>query len=447
MPDPVVIRPKDRDAVIQSLRAGVVPRAGQHLIQVGRVAEIQEMVRDIDRLADGGAAIRFIIGDYGAGKTFFLHLVRAVAMEKKLVTAHADLTPDRRLQSSGGQARGLYAELMRNVATRAKPDGGALSSVVEKFVASTTAEAQTRGVKPDVVIHEKLADLTEMVGGFDFAQVIAAYWRAHDTGDEVLKSNAIRWLRGEFTTRTDARNALGVRAFIDDNGFYDYLKLFARFVRHAGYAGLLVCLDELVNLYKITSPQSRAGNYEQVLRILNDSLQGIAVGLGFVLCGTPESLTDTRRGLFSYPALQSRLAENAFAKAGLVDLSGPVIRLAALSAEDLYVLLAKVRRVFTSDDPLSTLLPDDGIRAFMAHCSKRIGDSYFRTPRSTVREFVNLLAILEQNPKASWRELVDAVEFKPDVNPDLTPPPDDPAQPPPAPPTPGPRDDLASFKL
>lgn len=409
------IRPRDRDAVLQSLRAGVVPRMGQHLIQVGRARELETLVGDIDRVADGGSTFRLVVGEYGAGKTFFLNLVRSVALEKRLVVAAADLNPDRRLQASGGQARSLYAELMRNLSTRTKPDGGALAGVVEKFITTAKTEAAESGVATEAKIHEKLEQLKELVNGFDFADVVAAYCRGHDEGNETLKSDAIRWLRGEFTTKTDARLALGVRTIVDDASVYDQLKLFARFVRLAGYAGFLVAIDELVNLYKLTNPQARNSNYEQILRMLNDALQGNAVGMGLVLGGTPEFLLDPRRGLYSYPALQSRLSQNEFAKGALVDFSGPVVRLASLTPEDFYVLLQKVRHVQAGGESSAYLVPDAGIQAFMSHCAMRVGDAYFRTPRTTITAFVNLLAVLQQNPGTAWESLVGAVNLTPDT--------------------------------
>ncbi len=415
------IRPRDRDAIIQSLRAGVVPRVGQQHIQVGRADEVAAVVADIDRIADSGSAIRLVIGEYGAGKSFFLNLVRSIALERKLVTVHADLSPERRLYATGGQARGLYAELMRNLSTRAKPEGGAMPSVVERFITAGLSAARSRDISPETVIRERLADLQEMVGGYDFAEVIAAYWRAHDNGNEQLRSDVVRWLRGEFSTRTDSRQALGVRTIIDDRSFYDHLKLFARFVRLAGFSGLLVCLDEMVNLYKMSHTRARNSNYEQVLRILNDCLQGSAAGLGFVFGGTPDMLLDTRRGLYSYPALQSRLAENTFARKGLVDFSGPVLRLANLSPEDIYVLLTKLRHVFASGDPDAYLVPDEALPAFMDHCASRVGDAYFRTPRTTIKEFVNLLSVLAQNPGVNWSDLIDRVEIEAETNPDLAP--------------------------
>jgi hypothetical protein len=411
----MTIKARDRDALIQSLRAGVVPRVGQHQIQVGRVREIEAMIRDVDRIAEGGSAFRVVSGDYGSGKTFFLNLVRSIGMEKKLVTATADLTPDRRLHATGGQARSLYAELMKNLSTRNKAEGGALPGVVEKFVSTAMQEAEASGEAAETVIRRKLDCLSEMVNGYDFASVIACYYRGHETGNEQLKSDAIRWLRGEFTTKTDAKNALGVRTIVDDASFYDQLKLMARFTRLAGYAGLLICLDELVNLYKMSQTQARRSNYEQILRILNDTLQGSAEGLGVLLGVTPETLSDRVRGLYSYEALQSRLAANAFAKDGLVDYSHPVLSLANLSPEDFYVLLTKIRDVFAYGDADRHLLPDTAIPSFMEHCAERIGDSYFRTPRNTVTAFVNLLAVLEQNPQANWQELLGKVEISRDL--------------------------------
>lgn len=410
-----LIRSRERDAVLQSLRAGVVPRVGQHLIQVGRVHELRALIEDIERIGDGGSAFRLVIGEYGAGKTFFLNLVRSIALEKKLVTMNADLNPDRRLHASGGQARSLYAELTRNMATRTKPEGGALSGILEKFIAQAKSESEQTGVSTDQIIRQNTQQLAEMVNGYDFADVVLAYWRGFETGNEQLCSNAVRWMRGEFSTKTDARAALGVRTIVDDASVYDQLKLLARFVRLAGYSGIFICLDEMVNLYKLANTQARASNYEQILRILNDSLQGSTEGLGFILGGTPDFLFDTRRGLYSYPALQSRLGQNTFARDGLADFSGPVLRLAALSPEDFQILLEKLRYVYAAGDAEKYLLPDEAIPAFMQHCSRRLGDSYFRTPRTTITSFIDLLTILDQNPEVQWTSLIEGLSVRPDT--------------------------------
>lgn len=409
------IRPKERDAIIQSLKSGVTPKVGIQHIQVGRINEIKALYQDIERIVDGGAGFRLIIGEYGSGKTFFLSVIRSIALEKKLVTLNADLSPDRRLHASGGQARNLYSELMKNLSTRNKPDGNALQSVVERFVTEARKEADNSDLTVPHVIHKKLAALSEMVGGYDFAKVIEAFWQGHEQGNEIIMSNAIRWLRGEYTTKTDAKNDLGVRTIISDASFYDSLKLMSLFVRQAGYAGLLVSLDEMVNLYKLANTQARVANYEQILRILNDCLQGSAEHIGFLLGGTPEFLFDPRKGLYSYEALQSRLAENSFAqRAGVIDYSSPSLHLASLTPEELYILLKNLRHVYASGNPDNYLVTDEVITAFLSHCSHSIGDAYFRTPRNTIKAFLDMLAVLEQNPSIFWTQLINKLAIEED---------------------------------
>ena len=401
------IRPRERSAIIQSLRAGVTPRIGLEYIQVGRVNEVKALIEDLDNIEQGGSAFRIIIGDFGAGKSFFLQLIRYIALEKGMVVINADMSPDRRLFASNGQARNLYKELARNLATRAHPEGNAMIPLVEKFITEQRRVAEAEGKDVERVIKDKLNSLSELVDGYDFAQVIAAYWKAYNEGNEDLKNNVIRYLRGEYTSRADARRDLGVRAIVEDNNVYDHIKLLARFVTQAGYKGLLVNLDEVVNLYKLPSQRARSSNYEQVLRILNDCLQGSAESLGFLLGGTPEFLMDQRKGLYSYEALHSRLAENTFAQiANVVDYHSPILMLQNLSPEEIYVLLCNIRNVFAGGNKDKYILPDEALKAFLEHCSKNIGDAYFRTPRNTIKAFVDLLSIVEQNPDLSWQSLI-----------------------------------------
>ena len=414
------IRLKERDAIIQSLKSGVTPKQGIQYIQVGRSNEMKALYQDIERIAQGGSAFRLIIGDYGSGKTFFLSVVRSIALEKKLVTVNADLSPDRRLHASSGQARNLYSELMRNLSTRNKPEGNALTSVVERFVTQARKESDESGKSVSEVIHQKLSDLSELVGGYDFANVIDAYWRGHEQDNDNLKTSAIRWLRAEYSTKTDARNDLGVRTIISDGSFYDSLKLMSLFVRQAGYEGLLVNLDEMVNLYKLNSSQARTSNYEQILRILNDCLQGSAEHLGFLLGGTPEFLLDPRKGLFSYEALQSRLAVNNFAqRAGVIDYSSPTLHLASLTPEELFILLRNLRHVYASGETSAYLVPDEALMSFLHHCSKTIGDAYFRTPRNTIKAFLDMLSVIEQHPEIQWTQLIEEISIEDDKPTDM----------------------------
>jgi len=415
-----MIRSKERDAILQSLRAGVTPRTGIQHIQVGRVREIEALVKDINRICEGGSAFRIVVGEYGSGKTFFLSVIRSIALEKKLVTVNADLAPDRRIFATQGQARNLYTELMKNLSTRAKPDGGGMVNLVEKFITESIREAESKGDEVKNIIHVKLKELNELVGGYDFSAVVGKYWEGYDTNNEALRSSALRWLRAEYSTMSEARNDLGVRSIISDKSFYDSLKLMSLFVRQAGYAGLLVNLDELVNLFKLRSGQARGSNYEQILRILNDCLQGTASSIGFILGGTPEFLYDTRKGLYSYEALQTRLAENSFAKrAGVIDYNSPTLQLANLTPEELHVLLMNLRHVYAAGDKEHYLVPDHALLAFLNHCNQVIGEAYFRTPRNTIKAFIDLLSVLEQSPDLSWESLIQNVKVEEELETDM----------------------------
>ena len=404
------IKRRDRAAILQSLQAGLVPRIGLHLIQVGRKDEVSALLQDIDRIADGGAAFRIVVGRFGSGKSFFLNLIRTLALQKRIVVVQADMTMERRIQASGGQAQALYSELMRNLATKAKPEGGALRNLCEGWISDIHHNITSTGGDEGAVkqrIQSDLRDLQGHVGGFEFAQVLTSYYEGYVAGDDALQAAALRWLRGEFTTKTEAREALGVRRIITDENFYDALKLMAAFCVKAGYGGLFVNLDEMVVLsHRLPNQRARQSNYEAILSILNDCLQGGVKHLGFILAGTDECLEDKRRGLYSYEALRSRLMENRFARDGIIDLSGPILRLQNLTREDLFVLLQNIRNVQASGDATRYLVPDEALVATLRQANETLGAEFFKTPRDVVRSFVGLLNVLEQNRERSWEEFV-----------------------------------------
>ena len=416
---PPAIKTREREAILQSLRAGVVPRIGLHHIQVGRLQEVRAVVDDLERVQQGASAIRFIIGRFGAGKSFFLNLTRSVALEKKFVVAQADITPDRRLHASNGQARGLYAQLMANLSAGSRREGGALASVVECFVSdihySLTQAGKSEADLPHT-ISTVLNPLQELVSGYDFSTVITRYAQGFLQGNDELMQNALRWLRAEYSTKTEAKHDLGVRTIIDDDNIYEYLKLFCAFVKLAGYNGLVVSLDEMgVLSHRLNNSLSRNANYEMILRILNDCLQGAVSGLLVMFAGTDAFLDDRRRGLASYEALSSRLADNSFAAEGVTDLSGPVIRLPNLTPEDMYLLLRNIRHVYAAGDESKYLVPDEALTAFLNHCAAQLGAEFYQTPREASKGFIGLLSVLEQNPGTDWKSLLSGVSLEPAV--------------------------------
>ena len=440
----ITIRPRERDAILQSLRAGVVPRIGLQHIQVGRKDEIAAILRDLDNISKGGTAVRFVIGRYGSGKSFFLNLARMLALEKKFVVVQADISPERRLHASGGQARSLYSELMKNMSAGAKRDGGALTSLVEKWVSDVEFNVRQTDGDLNQAIYTSLKPLQDYVSSYDFATVISKYVEGFENGNDALMTASLRWLRAEYATKMEARQDLGVRSIIGDQDVYDYLKLMAAFVHLAGYSGLLVNLDEMgVLSHRLNNTPARNANYEMILHIVNDCLQGSVMGLGVIFAGINDFMDDRRRGIASYEALRRRLADNAFAVGGLIDYSGPVIRLQNLTPEDLYVLLLNIRHVYAAGDISHYLVPDEAINVYIQHCARTLGAEFYQTPRDAVKGFVGFLSVLEQNPGTDWQKLLGGINLQPSINPDSLPVTEDATQVPHN----GEKDELTTFRI
>ena len=391
--------------IINSLKGGVVPRIGLPYITVGRETEIQALLHDLDLIASGGASFRFLVGRYGAGKSFLLQTIRTHAMGKGFVVADADLSPERRLQGRHGEGLATYRELIRNLSTKTRPEGGALQLVLDRWVQATRSEDNASAQS---TLAQQFAPLEEMVHGFDFVRVLKAYREASTAAepDEGRQAAVLQWLRGEYRTKTEARQELGINACITDDDWYDYLKLLAQFLTGAGYEGLLVLVDELVNLFKIPNAITRQYNYEKILTMYNDTLQGKARHLGIIMGGTPQSIEDRRRGVYSYEALRSRLAEGRFAREGLSDMLAPVIKLNPLTYEELLVLVEKLADIHAGYFGYERTLGTSDLVHFLELEFGRVGADTHLTPREVIRDFVELLDILSQNPGETMDSLL-----------------------------------------
>ncbi len=395
--------------ILNSLKGGVVPRIGLPYITVGREVEIQALLTDLALISDGGASFRFLVGRYGAGKSFLLQTIRTHAMGEGFVVADADLSPERRLQGGQGQGLATYRELIRNLSTKTRPEGGALTLVLDKWVANIQAEeeAVAAGGPTGAGLREQFANLEEMVHGFEFTRVLGMYRTALTQGDDEMKSRTVKWLRGEYRTKTEARAELGISTVIDDDSWYDYIKLFARFLTGAGYRGMLVLIDELVNLYKIPNAITRQYNYEKILQMYNDTLQGKAQHLGIIMGGTPTSIEDRRRGVFSYEALRSRLTQGRFAREGMRDMLAPIIRLQPLTYEELLVLIEKLAQIHAGYFGYEGDLDEGDLADFLKIEFGRVGADTHLTPREVIRDFIELLDIMCQNPDVTLKDLLN----------------------------------------
>ena len=407
--------------VLNSLKGGVVPRIGLPYITVGRKNEIEALLHDVDIISEGGASFRFIVGRYGSGKSFLLQTIRNYVMDRGFIVADADLSPERRLQGTRGQGLATYRELIGNLSTKTKPEGGALTLVLDRWISSVQSEAaQTTGLLPgdpaltqatDKRIYAVTSSVSELVHGFEFAKLLSAYYHAYVNGDDEIKSKVVRWFRAEYSLKSEAREALGVNMIITDDDWYDYLKLFATFFRLAGYSGMMIMIDELVNIYKIPNSITRQYNYEKMLTMYNDTLQGKAKYLGIIMGATPQALEDKRRGVYSYEALRSRLAEGRFSRPGARDLLAPVIRLEPLSAEEMLVLCEKLADMHAGLYGYQRSLTTEDLAGFIRIEYSRIGADQNITPREVIRDFIELLDLLYQNPGMKIEELLESEEF------------------------------------
>ena len=407
--------------VLNSLKGGVVPRIGLPYITVGRKNEIAALLHDVDIISEGGASFRFIVGRYGSGKSFLLQTIRNYAMDRGFVVADGDLSPERRLQGTRGQGLATYRELISNLSTKTKPEGGALTLLLDRWISSVQNEAvQETGLLPgdpalttatDRKIYAVTSSLSELVHGFEFARLLSTYYHATMEGDDALKAKVVRWFRGEYSLKSEARQELGVNIIITDDDWYDYLKIFASFFRMAGYAGMLIMIDELVNIYKIPNAITRQYNYEKILTMYNDTLQGKAHYLGILMGATPQALEDRRRGIYSYEALRSRLAEGRFSKPGARDLLAPVIRLEPLTAEEMLVLCEKLSDMHAGLYGYEQKITTDDLAGFIKIEYGRIGADQNITPREVIRDFIELLDLLYQNPDMTLAQLLQSDEF------------------------------------
>ena len=410
--------------IINSLKGGVVPRIGLPYITVGREAEIRALLTDLSLIADGGASFRFLVGRYGSGKSFLLQTIRTHAMGEGFVVADADLSPERRLQGGQGQGLATYRELMRNLSTKTRPEGGALMLILDRWISNLQMQVAgelgtgAAGGTPndpalnqavEAHIREQVASLEEMVHGFDFARLLTLYYRAVVDGNDELKGNVARWFRGEYRTKTEARQELGVSIIIGDDDWYDYVKLFAQFLKGAGYQGMLVLIDELVNLYKIPNSVTRQYNYEKILTMYNDTLQGKAHHLGIIMGGTPQSIEDRRRGVFSYEALRSRLTQGRFAAEGMRDMLAPIIHLHPLTYEELIVLIEKLQQIHAGYFGYEARLSEEDLVQFLQIEFGRVGADTHLTPREVIRDFIELLDIAYQNPSTPVASILSGV--------------------------------------
>ena len=384
--------------VLHALSGGTVPDNGLPYIAVGRRDEVAALTQDMEQVAEGYSTFRLLEGPYGTGKSFMLKLVKNEALLRGFVVMECELAPERKLCGTKREGLETYRCLMSRMSTRTCPGGNALEEVLDTWLDGCRERAAEEGIEGEQELLDAVLKygqplkkkLTALPHGFDFYEVFWIYIKSALTGGLDQKDRALRWMRGEYRNRTEAKKALKVNAVIEDGDWFSYLKLWAVLVREIGYTGLYVLLDELTQITRnIVHSTTREHNFERLLSIYNDCYGNEARYMGMILCGIPSSIHDSKRGIFSYEALKSRLSNSSLQGEDLYH--APVIRLSMLTAEEFVTLLERLEAMHALLHEREGYFTEEERIRFVNHEYHRIAASNHLTPREFIRDFLTIL--------------------------------------------------------
>lgn len=416
------INPKEASVIIKSLEGGVVPSIGvQHLL-VGRNREVEELIKILDTISDGGSDIRFWVGDFGSGKSFMLATIEQIALQKDFVVSSLDLNPSRRFYATDRKAVALYTEIIDNIKTKTARNGNVLNTIIEEWlnrifqivadsyaidISDIIAGSKQKEVKNEIL--NTIGNFSAVGLSFEFGQALIKYYEAFIEDNRLLGTNALRWMRGDITTKTEAKKALGINQIINDDNWFDALKNMSELFLAIGYSGFVVNFDEAVNLYKIPQSVTRERNYERILNIYNECKSNIAKGLFINFGATRKTIFDENRGLSSYGALKGRLGNEESMDNKLVNTNRTVLGLKPLTNEEIYTLLENLVNVYNVNYKESISISEDEIVAYMQGQLNRPGADEFLTPRAVIKDFIEILDLKRQNPD---QEIMDIIKIR-----------------------------------
>lgn len=413
------INPKEASTIIKSLEAGVVPDIGLGHLLVGRKAEVDELIKILSHIEDGDSDLRFWVGDFGSGKSFMLKTIENLALSKNFVVSTIDLNPSRRFYATDRKAVNLYSTVLENIRTKNLRSGNVIESIIEQWISTIFKNLSDEkgydlkelmaGFYRDEVIGIILETLSrfEAVGlSYELGQAISKYYEGFITGDRILKLKAIRWIRGDITTKTEAKKELGINEIINDDNYFEAIKNLAELFREIGYQGFVINFDEAVNLYKLPHSTTRQRNYEKILNIYNECKSNLAKGLFINLAATRKTVFDESRGLASYGALKGRLGTEASMDSDFINTNKTVLGLKVLSDEEIYTLLENLVSIYNIHYKTKIDFTSDQIVTYMEGQLNRPGADEFLTPRAVIKDFIEILDIKRQNPDAEISDLL-----------------------------------------
>ena len=400
--------------IVTALNSGLVPRSGIENIMVGREDVLIQIEIDLDNVSTGLSLTKFIIGKYGTGKSFMQAAITQKGYAKNFVVSKVDFSPYRRLYNNDGMGRATYVEIIKNMTTKTS-SSNTIESIIEMWIGNQISLFSS---EPDfdltnenyinkiiLNIKKEIKDMDTCFGGTDFSDVLTLYLKAYIEGNTEKQRECIKWISGEYPNVSLAKHDLGVSVIINDQNYYEFLKVICRFVVLAGYSGLIINFDEVVNLYKISIKTIRDKNYEMILRIFNDTIQGDVHNLFITFSGTPQFLEDEFKGLFSYGALKRRLSSNKYEDNDIYDYSQPVIKLRSLTNEEIFKLLKKLINIHELYYKYESNISNEDIIEYIRVQFNNLENNKI-TVGEIVRDFFGLLNVLQKNQQLNIRQLI-----------------------------------------
>lgn len=383
--------------IIDSLRNGTVPAEGTENIAVGIDEELTEIQDQIERTREDKSAFKFIIGDYGSGKTFFSTSVREMAYDKKFVVSSVVISQETPLH----KFEELYRKIMEGMRTSENKKIPAFNFILEEWLLNIEDKViEIEGLDPyedskkfQIEMNKRINEELMIVGSIaaSFANAIRAFYKAKYEGDTVLAQGAVAWLKGD-NVRAELKSKLGVIGTITRENSFEFFRALLQMIKTAGYEGLMIILDEVETVQKLVRKDMRSAAYENLRFFIDESDRNSFPSCFFLYTGTTD-LMESEKGFKSLEPLYQRIKVEREKGDKFKNLRQPVMFLDGLNRDRLYEVACRVRNIhgqvysWMPNDKLT----DDFIKRLINDMTLGFGGEINIGPRGFLRTLIDIL--------------------------------------------------------
>lgn len=397
------------ESIINALKNGNVPPEGVGEICVGRERELEEFDKIFSKVKDGAAVTRFLNGEFGSGKSFFLKLLEERALADNFVVAKVTLSRDVPFNKFEVVYRSIVASL------RCKT-GTSLEHIIEKWTTQLRMMALRETTDPyqqeRIVIDNINNDLKEVrKHATTFAAAIENYYKLSARGDQETAKYAMAWLSGEKNIPYTIKRQFGVKGDIDRENAFKYLEALSSFLMALKYSGLIILIDEAEHIMTLHTKKLRDTAYDYMRFIYDECSLGRFHNTLFIFAGTPEFFEDPKMGVPSYTALNERIED--VLNTEFKDLRKPIIRLDGFKKDNLMELSDRLISMHEEVYEWEAKPVRESLDGIIARHEANAELTGYISPRNFVKSFISVLDVVQQNPELrSEEEILDLFEEK-----------------------------------